>query len=34
MTVAPFVLGKYPVTVAQWNDCAAAKACAFRAYPE
>jgi formylglycine-generating enzyme required for sulfatase activity/class 3 adenylate cyclase len=31
MTVAPFVLGKFPVTVAQWNDCAAAKGCSFTA---
>jgi formylglycine-generating enzyme required for sulfatase activity/class 3 adenylate cyclase len=26
--VAAFALGRYPVTVAEWNQCAAAKACA------
>jgi formylglycine-generating enzyme required for sulfatase activity len=28
VTVAPFAIGKYPVTVAQWGACVAAKACA------
>jgi class 3 adenylate cyclase len=27
ITVPPLEIGKYPVTVAQWNDCVAAKAC-------
>ena len=27
--VAPFALGRYPVTVAEWNQCAAANACTF-----
>ncbi|WP_441234534.1 SUMF1/EgtB/PvdO family nonheme iron enzyme [Bradyrhizobium sp. 930_D9_N1_4] len=29
VTVKPFVIGKYPVTVREWNECAAAKACGF-----
>jgi len=29
VTVKPFVVGKYPVTVREWNECAAAKACGF-----
>jgi formylglycine-generating enzyme required for sulfatase activity/class 3 adenylate cyclase len=29
VTVKPFALGKYPVTVGEWNECAAAKACSF-----
>jgi formylglycine-generating enzyme required for sulfatase activity/class 3 adenylate cyclase len=29
VTVKPFAVGKYPVTVREWNECAAAKACAF-----
>ncbi|HZS83220.1 MAG TPA: SUMF1/EgtB/PvdO family nonheme iron enzyme [Stellaceae bacterium] len=28
VTLAPFAIGKYPVTVGQWKECAAAKACA------
>src|SRR3954451_12078934 len=31
VTVKPFSIGKYPVTVQEWNDCAAAKACGFTA---
>jgi formylglycine-generating enzyme required for sulfatase activity/class 3 adenylate cyclase len=29
VTVKPFSIGKYPVTVQEWNECAAAKACSF-----
>jgi formylglycine-generating enzyme required for sulfatase activity/class 3 adenylate cyclase len=29
VTIKPFAVGKYPVTVREWNECAAAKACAF-----
>jgi formylglycine-generating enzyme required for sulfatase activity/class 3 adenylate cyclase len=29
VTVKPFAIGKYPITVRQWNECAGAKACAF-----
>jgi formylglycine-generating enzyme required for sulfatase activity/class 3 adenylate cyclase len=29
VTIKPFALGKFPVTVREWNTCAAAKACAF-----
>jgi formylglycine-generating enzyme required for sulfatase activity/class 3 adenylate cyclase len=29
VTVKPFAIGKYPVTVREWNECAAAKACGF-----
>ncbi len=29
VSLKPFGIGKYPVTVAEWNECAAAKACAF-----
>lgn len=29
VTVKPFSIGKYPVTVQEWNECAAAKACGF-----
>jgi formylglycine-generating enzyme required for sulfatase activity/class 3 adenylate cyclase len=29
VTVKPFAIGKYPITVRQWNDCAAAKGCGF-----
>jgi formylglycine-generating enzyme required for sulfatase activity len=29
VTVAPFMIGKYPVTVREWNACASAKACAL-----
>jgi formylglycine-generating enzyme required for sulfatase activity/class 3 adenylate cyclase len=31
VTVKPFAIGKYPVTVGEWNVCADAKACGFRA---
>lgn len=31
VTIKPFSIGKYPVTVREWNECAAAKACAFTA---
>ncbi|MCG2645597.1 MULTISPECIES: SUMF1/EgtB/PvdO family nonheme iron enzyme [Bradyrhizobium] len=29
VTIKPFLIGKYPVTVREWNECAAAKGCAF-----
>jgi formylglycine-generating enzyme required for sulfatase activity/class 3 adenylate cyclase len=31
VTVKPFAIGRYPVAVGEWNQCAAAKACAFTA---
>ncbi|MHC2703717.1 class 3 adenylate cyclase [Bradyrhizobium liaoningense] len=31
VTVKPFSIGKYPVTVREWNECAAAGACGFTA---
>lgn len=31
VTIKPFAMGKFPVTVREWNECAAAKACAFSA---
>ncbi|WGR95767.1 SUMF1/EgtB/PvdO family nonheme iron enzyme [Bradyrhizobium sp. ISRA443] len=31
VTVKPFAMGKYPVTVREWNACAAAKGCGFTA---
>jgi formylglycine-generating enzyme required for sulfatase activity/class 3 adenylate cyclase len=31
VTVKPFAMGKYPVTVREWNACAEAKACGFTA---
>lgn len=31
VTIKPFSIGKYPVTVQEWNECAAAKACGFTA---
>ncbi|KWV60874.1 hypothetical protein AS156_25945 [Bradyrhizobium macuxiense] len=31
VTVKPFAMGKYPVTVRQWNACAAARGCGFTA---
>jgi formylglycine-generating enzyme required for sulfatase activity/class 3 adenylate cyclase len=31
VTVKPFVISKFPVTVREWNECAAAKACSFEA---
>jgi formylglycine-generating enzyme required for sulfatase activity/class 3 adenylate cyclase len=29
VTIKPFAMGVYPVSVRDWNECAAAKACAF-----
>jgi formylglycine-generating enzyme required for sulfatase activity len=29
VTIKSFAIGKYPITVREWNDCAAAKACKF-----
>jgi formylglycine-generating enzyme required for sulfatase activity/class 3 adenylate cyclase len=29
VTVKPFAISRYPVSVREWNECAAAKACAF-----
>ncbi len=29
VTIKPFAIGKYPISVREWNECAAAKACAF-----
>jgi formylglycine-generating enzyme required for sulfatase activity/class 3 adenylate cyclase len=29
VTIKPFAISKYPITVREWNECAAAKACAF-----
>jgi formylglycine-generating enzyme required for sulfatase activity len=29
VTIEPFAMSKYPVTVREWNACAAAKACSF-----
>ena len=31
VTIKPFAIGKYPITVREWNECAAAKACTFTA---
>ena len=31
VTVKPFAMGKFPVSVREWNACAAAKACGFAA---
>jgi formylglycine-generating enzyme required for sulfatase activity/class 3 adenylate cyclase len=31
VAVKPFAIGKYPVSVREWNECAAAKACGFAA---
>jgi len=31
VTIKPFSIGKYPVTVQEWNECAAAKGCGFTA---
>jgi formylglycine-generating enzyme required for sulfatase activity/class 3 adenylate cyclase len=31
VTIKPFSIGKYPVTVQEWNECATAKACGFTA---
>jgi formylglycine-generating enzyme required for sulfatase activity len=29
VTIKPFAIGRYPISVREWNECAAAKACAF-----
>ena len=29
ITIKPFAIGKFPVSVREWNECAAAKRCAF-----
>jgi formylglycine-generating enzyme required for sulfatase activity/class 3 adenylate cyclase len=29
VTLKPFAVGRYPVSIREWNECAAAKACAF-----
>jgi formylglycine-generating enzyme required for sulfatase activity/class 3 adenylate cyclase len=29
VTIRPFAIGRYPVSVREWNQCAAARACAF-----
>ena len=29
VTIKPFTISKFPVSVREWNDCAAAKACGF-----
>ena len=29
VTIKPFAISKYPITIREWNDCAAAKACGF-----
>jgi formylglycine-generating enzyme required for sulfatase activity/class 3 adenylate cyclase len=31
VTIRPFSIGQYPVSVREWNECAVAKACAFAA---
>ena len=31
VTIKPFAISKYPITVREWNECAAAKACKFTA---
>jgi formylglycine-generating enzyme required for sulfatase activity/class 3 adenylate cyclase len=31
VTIKPFSISKFPITVREWNDCAAAKACGFTA---
>ena len=31
VTVKPFAISQYPVSVRDWNECATAKACAFMA---
>jgi formylglycine-generating enzyme required for sulfatase activity len=31
VAIRPFTIGKFPVTVREWNECAAAKACGFTA---
>jgi formylglycine-generating enzyme required for sulfatase activity len=34
VAIKPFSMGKYPVTVKEWNECAIAKACGFTAAGE
>jgi formylglycine-generating enzyme required for sulfatase activity len=34
VTVKAFAMGKFPVTIRQWNECATAKACPFAATGE
>jgi len=29
VTIKPFAISRYPISVREWNECAAAKACAF-----
>jgi formylglycine-generating enzyme required for sulfatase activity len=29
VTIKPFAIGKFPVTVREWNQCVAAKACSY-----
>jgi formylglycine-generating enzyme required for sulfatase activity/class 3 adenylate cyclase len=31
VAIKPFLIGKFPVTVREWNECAAANACGFKA---
>ncbi len=31
VTIKPFAISQYPITVREWNECAVAKACAFEA---
>ena len=31
ITIKPFAISKYPITVREWNECAAAKPCTFTA---
>jgi formylglycine-generating enzyme required for sulfatase activity/class 3 adenylate cyclase len=31
VTIKPFAIGLYPISIREWNECAAAKACAFAA---
>ncbi|HLZ01923.1 MAG TPA: SUMF1/EgtB/PvdO family nonheme iron enzyme [Bradyrhizobium sp.] len=31
VTIKPFAISRYPISVREWNECAAAKACAFLA---
>ena len=31
VTIKPFAISKFPITVREWNECAAAKACGFLA---
>src|SRR5947208_14065012 len=29
VTIKPFAISRYPISVREWNECAAAKACGF-----